>query len=72
MTIPDYLGERRHHLDAWDDHDPASFDGAFLTTTCVGCGRTINAPIRDTDTAWVVYDCPHSDCQHEHVERTVG
>lgn len=67
--LPDYLGDRKRHLEGWDDADGFHRDrlaGALIDTQCPNCTLFIGAMVRNTDTPWIDMVCPA--CDHEFTE----
>lgn len=67
--FPDYMGERKQHVEAWDA-DAYRLDqlaGALLYTRCPNCTLDVGAFVRNTDTPWIDLVCPA--CDHEFTER---
>lgn len=69
--LPDYMGERKQHVEAWDA-DAFRLEqlaGALFQTVCPNCTLMVGAFIRNTDTPWLDLVCP--GCNHE-FEETVA
>lgn len=63
--LPDYMGERKQHVEAWDA-DAYRFDrlaGALVETVCPNCTLTVGAMVRNTDTPWIDLVCPACDAE---------
>lgn len=69
--LPDYLAERKSHVEAWDADAfrMQKLAGALHDTVCPNCDLEIGAFIRNTDTPWLDLVCPV--CDHEFEERVL-
>lgn len=56
----DVFAEFKRKREDWDDAMSTSdrMDGAFLSTVCPDCGRSVSALIRDEDHPYVGLACP--------------